>query len=287
VELAGEAARPRGLAVARVALAMPGRLQDKVALVTGAGCVGPGWGNGRATAVLFAREGAKVFAVDRDAEAMTETLARVAEFGGTIKPHTCNVTDGTSVKSMIDACLAAFGRIDVLVNNVGGSAAGGPVEMSEEVWDAQVDFNLKSVFLGCKHALPVMEQQGSGAIINIASSSGLRWTGSAQVAYAATKAGVIQLSRVVAVQYASKGIRVNTVVPGQLHTPMVETRLAKQRTGGDVEALLKSRLKRIPLGFAGDGRDTANAALFLASDEARFITGAEIVVDGGMTVRCD
>ena len=173
------------------------------------------------------------------------------------------------------------------MNNVGGSAAGGPVEMSEEVWDAQVDFNLKSVFLGCKHALPVMERQGSGAIINIASSSGIRWTGSAQVAYAATKAGVIQLSRVVAVQYAAKGIRVNTVVPGQLHTPMVETRLAKQRTGGDVEALLKSRLKRIPLGFAGDGRDTANAALFLASDEARFITGAEIVVDGGMTIRCD
>jgi NAD(P)-dependent dehydrogenase (short-subunit alcohol dehydrogenase family) len=132
-----------------------------------------------------------------------------------------------------------------------------------------------------------MERQGSGAIINIASSSGLRWTGSAQVAYAATKAGVIQLSRVVAVQYAPKGVRVNTIVPGQLHTPMVETRLAKQRAGGDVEALLKSRLKRIPLGFAGDGRDTANAALFLASDEARFITGTEIVVDGGMTIRCD
>jgi NAD(P)-dependent dehydrogenase (short-subunit alcohol dehydrogenase family) len=175
----------------------------------------------------------------------------------------------------------------VLVNNVGGSAAGGPVEMSEEVWDAQVDFNLKSVFLGCKHVLPVMERQGGGAIVNIASTSGLRWTGAAQVAYAATKAGVIQLSRVVAAQYASKNIRVNTVVPGQLHTPMVEARLAKQRAGGDVEALLKSRLERIPLGFAGDGRDTANAALFLASDEARFITGTEIVVDGGMTIRCD
>jgi len=115
----------------------------------------------------------------------------------------------------------------------------------------------------------------------------LRWTGSAQVAYAATKAAVIQLSRVVAVQYASKGIRVNTVVPGQLHTPMVEARLARERAGGNVEALLASRVKRIPLGFAGDGRDTANAALFLASDEARFITGTEIVVDGGMTVRCD
>jgi hypothetical protein len=158
--------------------------------------------------------------------------------------------------------------------------------MTEEVWDAQVDLNLKSVFLGCKHVLPVMERQGGGAIVNIASTSGMRWTGAAQVAYAATKAGVIQLSRVVAVQYAAKGIRVNTVVPGQLHTPMVEVRLAKQRAGGDVEALLRQRQARIPLPFMGDGRDTANAALFLASDEARFVTGTEIVVDGGMTARC-
>ena len=259
------------------------RLKDRVAIVTGAGSVGPGWGNGRATAVRFAEEGARVFAVDRDSKSLSETVGHA----GSAKTHICDVTDGSAVKRMVEACLDAFGRLDILVNNVGGSAAGGPVEMSEEVWDAQVDYNLKSVFLGCKHALPVMERQGSGVIINIASTSGLRFTGSAQVAYAATKAGVIQLSRVVAAQYASKNIRVNTVVPGQLHTPMVEARLAKQRAGGDVEALLKSRLKRIPLGFAGDGRDTANAALFLASDEARFITGAEIVVDGGMTIRCD
>lgn len=262
---------------------MGSRLKGKVAIVTGAGSVGPGWGNGRATVVRFVEEGAKVLAVDRNEEHLKETL----KHSSSIRPHLCDVTDGKAIKQMVDACVEHFGRLDILVNNVGGSAAGGPVEMSEETWDAQVDYNLKSVFLGCKHALPVMERQKSGAIINIASSSGLRWTGSAQVAYAATKAGVIQLSRVVAVQYAPRGIRVNTVVPGQLHTPMVETRLAKQRTGGDVEALLKSRLKRIPLGFAGDGRDTANAALFLASDEARFITGAEIVVDGGMTIRCD
>jgi NAD(P)-dependent dehydrogenase (short-subunit alcohol dehydrogenase family) len=159
--------------------------------------------------------------------------------------------------------------------------------MSEEVWDSQVDHNLKSVFLTLKYVLPIMEKQKKGVVVNIASTSGLRWTGSAQVGYAATKAGVIQLSRVVAVQYADRGIRVNSVIPGQLHTPMVEARLAKQRTGGDVEALLKSRLKRIPIGFMGDGRDTANAALFLASDEARFITGTEIVVDGGMVARCD
>jgi len=266
---------------------MAGRLQDRVAIITGAGCVGPGWGNGRATAVLFAREGAKVFGVDRDTSAMAETVDRARELGGEISTHQCDVTVGAEVAAMVGACRAAFGRVDVLVNNVGGSAAGGPVEMTEEVFDAQVDLNLKSVLLACKNVLPLMETQGGGAIVNVASASGIRWTGSAQVAYAATKAGVIQFSRVVAVQYANKGIRVNTIVPGQMHTPMVEARLARQRTGGDVEALLKSRLARIPLGFAGDGRDIANAALFLASDEARFITGTEIIVDGGMTARCD
>jgi len=262
---------------------MGSRLKDKVAIVTGAGSVGPGWGNGRATTVRFAEEGARVFAVDRDARTLKETLDKAPG----IAAYFCDVMDSGAVAAMVRACVDRFGRVDVLVNNVGGSAPGGPVEMSEDVWDAQVDLNLKSVFLGCKHVLPVMERQGGGAIVNIASTSGLRWGGSAQVAYAATKAGVIQLTRVVAVQYAPKRIRVNTVVPGQLHTPMVEARLARQRTGGDVDALLASRLKRIPLGFAGDGRDTANAVLFLASDEARFITGAELVVDGGMTVRCD
>ena len=266
---------------------MTKRLQDRIAIVTGAGSVGPGWGNGRATVVRFAEEGAKVFAVDRDAARLEETVARVREVGGEVLTHESDVTDSRSVSAMVEACIKAWGRIDVLVNNVGGSAAGGPAEMPEEVWDAQVDFNLKSVFLTCKFCLPIMERQGGGAIVNVASTSGLRWTGAAQVAYAATKAGVIQLSRVVAVQYATRGIRVNTVVPGQLHTPMVEARLAKQRAGGDVEALLRQRQARIPLGFMGDGRDTANAALFLASDEARFITGTEIVVDGGMTVRCD
>jgi NAD(P)-dependent dehydrogenase (short-subunit alcohol dehydrogenase family) len=259
-------------------------LAGKVAIVTGAGSVGPGWGNGRAIAVRFAEEGARVFGVDVSEERLAETLARASN---NITTQICDVTDGKAVAAMVAACLERFGRIDILVNNVGGSAPGGPVEMSEEVWDSQVDLNLKSVFLGCKHVLPVMERQQGGAIVNLASTSGLRWSGSAHVAYAATKAGILQLSRAVAAQYAAKGIRVNTVVPGQLHTPLVEARLAHQRAGGDVQALLASRKRRIPLGFAGDGRDTASAALFLASDEARFITGAEIVVDGGMTIRCD
>ena len=263
------------------------RLENKVSLVTGAGSVGPGWGNGRAIAVRFAQEGAKIFAVDRDAERMRETVQLVRDAGGDIETASCDVTQSDAIAAAVASCMDRFGRIDVLVNNVGGSAAGGPVEMTEEVWDAQIDHNLKSVFLTCKHVLPIMEKQAVGAIVNIASTSGTRWTGSAQVAYASTKAGVIQFSRVVAVQYAKTGIRVNTVVPGQLYTPMVDVRLAKQRTGGDVTVLLAQRQARIPLPFMGDGRDTANAALFLASDEARFVTGTEIVVDGGMSVRCD
>ncbi|MBN9048220.1 MAG: SDR family oxidoreductase [Rhizobiales bacterium] len=266
---------------------MAGRLDGKVALITGAGCVGPGWGNGRAAAVLFAREGAKIFAVDRDADAMTETLARIRDAGGTVETHTCDVTDSAAVAAMVAACQGAFGRIDILVNNVGGSAPGGVAELSEDVWDRQIDYNLGSVFLACKHVIPVMIAQGGGAIVNTSSTSGLRYTGAPQVGYAATKAAIIQFSRVTAVQYAKHKIRVNTVVPGQMHTPMVEARLAKQRAGGDVDELLRQRVARIPLGFMGDGRDTANAALFLASDEARFITGTEIVVDGGMTARCD
>jgi NAD(P)-dependent dehydrogenase (short-subunit alcohol dehydrogenase family) len=263
------------------------RFEGKVALVTGAGCIGPGWGNGRAIAVRLAEEGATVVAVDREPGRLQETIERAAAAGATIRTVSCDVTDAAAVAAMVRRTIDSAGRIDVLVNNVGGSAAGGPVEMTEEVFDAQVDHNLKSVFLVCKHVLPAMEARRAGAIVNVSSASGLRWTGAAQVAYAATKAGVIQFSRVVAVQYASAGIRVNCVVPGQLHTPMVEARLAKQRAGGDVEALLRQRLARIPLGFMGDGRDTAAAVAFLASDDARFITGTELVVDGGMTARCD
>ena len=266
---------------------MAGRLEGKIAFITGAGSVGPGWGNGRATAVRFAQEGARVFATDIDLARLDETINLAGEFKRNIKTGVLDVTKSSAIEESIQACIREFGTLDILVNIVGGSAKGGPLEMTEEAWDAQVDFNLKSVFLTCKYALPEMIKKESGAIVNLASTSGIRWTGSAQIAYASTKAAVIQFSKVLAIQYAKQNIRVNTVVPGQLHTPMVETRLAKQRVGGDVELLLKQRQSRIPLPFMGDGRDTANAALFLASDEARFITGTEIIVDGGMSARCD
>jgi NAD(P)-dependent dehydrogenase (short-subunit alcohol dehydrogenase family) len=266
---------------------MTGRLAGKIAIVTGAGSVGPGWGNGRAISTRFAEEGARLFLVDREMAHLEETVERVEPTGAEFELLEADVTDPASIKRLVASCVERFGAIDILVNNVGGSAAGGVVELDTEVWDSQIRSNLSSVFLTCKEVIPVMIENGRGAIVNLASASGIRYSGAPQVAYAAAKAGVIQLSRVTAVQYAPFGIRVNTVIPGQLHTPMVEVRLAGQRAGGDVEALLKSRVARIPIGFAGDGRDTANAALFLASDEARFVTGAEIVVDGGMTIRCD
>lgn len=263
------------------------RLEGKVAIVTGAGCVGPGWGNGRAIAYRFAQEGAKVFAVDRSTDSMAETLEKVRDVGGDITPWQCDVTESAAVERLVQACRDTYGRIDILVNNVGGPRPGGAGTLSEEDWDQQIELNLKTVFLLGRHVIPVMEAQGGGAIVNIASTSGIRWTGAAQVGYAAAKGGIIQYGRVAAVELAKKGIRVNSVLPGQLHTPLVDAFLASMQSGGDVQTLLDRRQKRIPLPFMGDGIDTANAVLFLASDEARFITGTELVVDGGMSARCD
>ncbi|WP_460061944.1 SDR family NAD(P)-dependent oxidoreductase [Streptomyces sp. YKOK-I1] len=264
-----------------------GRLEGRIAVIGGAGSVGPGWGNGRATAVIFAREGATVFLADRDKESLEVTARQIREEGGTAHTAVLDVTEPEAVQDYFAECERLAGRIDVLVNNVGGSRAGGVVDLGLADWESQLRTNLTSAFLACKYAVPAMRRAGGGAIVNTASASGLRWTGAAQVGYAAAKAAVIQLSRVTAVEFAPDNIRVNTVVPGQLHTPMVEARLARQRAGGDVEKLLAQRQARIPLGFMGDGRDTAYAALFLASAEARFVTGTEIVVDGGMTARCD
>jgi len=165
---------------------MDGRLQDRIAIVTGAGCIGPGWGNGRATAVRFAEEGARIFAVDRDLDSVTETVERVKAGGGEIVTHQCDVTGAASVEIMVKTCVERFGRIDVLVNNVGGSAPGGPVDMPEEIWDRQIDFNLKTGFLGCKYGRPHMEAQGKGAVVNVSSVAGLRMnTGRVHSAYSA------------------------------------------------------------------------------------------------------
>jgi NAD(P)-dependent dehydrogenase (short-subunit alcohol dehydrogenase family) len=256
----------------------------KVAFVAGAGSVGPGWGNGKATAVLFARQGAKVFGTDINLEAAEETRALIQKEGGTCVVAKYDMTEGAQVKAAVDTCMENFGRIDVLVNNVGGSAPGDPVTMSEEVWDEQIDHNLKTAFLGCKYVLPVMERQGSGAIVNISSVAALSHQvgGRTNVAYAATKAGLMAFTRSTAIAYVKKGIRVNTVVAGTMHTPLVEHRLVKQLGTGAAE-LIARRHAAVPIGRMGDAWDVANAVVFLASDEAGYITATQLVVDGGLT----
>jgi NAD(P)-dependent dehydrogenase (short-subunit alcohol dehydrogenase family) len=258
-------------------------LAGKVALVSGAGSVADGWGNGRATAALLARQGAKVLATDRDPAALERTRAIIEEEGNTCIARVADALDSQQVKDAVDACVAEWGRLDILVNNVGGSEPGGPVEMSEEIFDQQIDYNLKTVFLGCKHVLPIMERQKKGAIVNLSSAAALRdHLGRTHVGYSASKAGVIQLSRSIAVKYAPLGVRVNTVVPGLMNTPLVRHRLAGQIGNNDAETLIADRNRRVPMGHMGDAWDVAHTVLFLASDEARFITATEIVVDGGM-----
>lgn len=261
-------------------------LTGKVAFVSGAGSVGPRggtvWGNGKASAVLLARRGAKIFATDIDPGAVAETAAIIAGEGGICVTHEGDATQTGQVKAAVDACLARFGRIDILLNNVGGSAPGGAAEMTEEVWHRQMRMNLDTVFFGCHHVIPVMLGQGGGVIVNLSSVAGLRHIGRDHVAYSAAKAGIIQFTRATAITYARQGIRANTVVPGLMHTPLVEARLAGQVADGDAERLIAARNAQVPMGRMGDAWDVAHAVLYLASDEARYVTGTEIVVDGGL-----
>lgn len=259
-------------------------LTGKVAMVAGAGSVGPGWSNGRATAVLLARQGAVICALDRDPASLAETRSLIEAEGGRCVARPCDMTSADDVASAVQACLGAFGRIDILVNNVGGSAPGDPVSMTEAVWDAQMDHNLKTAFLGCKYVLPVMVEQRAGAIVNLSSVAGLRMGSErVHVAYSASKAGILGFTKSVALAHAKHGIRCNTVVPGLMHTPLVEARLAKSIAGGDAAALIAQRNAMVPMGRMGDAWDVAHCVLFLVSDEAKYVTAAEIVVDGGLT----
>ena len=264
---------------------MAGRLQDKVAIVTGAGSSGPGWGNGKATAVLFAREGAKVFCTDIDTTALAETLNLILGEGGEAAAQVADVSLADHVAAIVQSCLDRFGRVDILHNNVGIVEVGGPVETTEAGWDRVVDVNLKSMFLTCKHVLPSMVAQGGGAIVNISSIAGIRWTGVPYVSYSATKAAVLGFTRSVALEYAKQGIRANTILPGLLNTPMIVEPLKGAYGQGDVQKMVEVRDAQCPMGHMGDAWDVAYAALFLASDEAKYITGAELVVDGGITAK--
>ena len=265
---------------------MTGRLRDKVALILGAGSVGPGFGNGKATALLFAREGARVFGIDRNADALAETGSVIEAEGGAFAGEVADVTRPGDLDATVAACLERFGRIDVLVNNVGGSAPGDPVSMADEVWARQLEINLTYVFQSCKRVIPIMVGQGGGAIVNLASIAALRFFGPDVVAYAAAKAALIQFSRVTAVRYAPQNVRINVVIPGLMNTPLVKARLVGERGGGDAEKLIAARHRQVPMGRMGDGFDVAEAVLFLASDAAKYITATELTVDGGLSASC-
>src|SRR3954454_9408225 len=263
------------------------RLEGKIAVVVGAGSIGPGWGNGKATAVMFAREGAQVFCVDRNAAAAEETVKIIASEGGNATAFTADVSRGAEVEAMVEACLSSYGRIDVLDNNVGIAEVGSVVEVSEASWDHVFAVNLKSAFLTMKHVIPIMAGQGGGSIINISSIASIRHVGISYVSYNASKAAMNQMTRSTAVEFASKHVRVNAILPGLMKTPMVEhsAGLAQSYAKGDVEAMWRARNAQVPMGHMGDAWDVANAALFLASDESKYVTGIELVVDGGVTLK--
>ena len=260
-----------------------GRLRDRVAIVFGAGSVGEGWGNGKAAAVAYAREGAHVIAVDREQGAAEATVAIVDELQGRARAYAADVTSSDSVKAVVDDVLARHGRIDVLHNNVGTTIMGGPVELTEAQWDTMFDVNLKSAFLTCKHVLPAMLHQGRGVITNISSVAAIRYTGYPYSAYYGAKAGVNQFTVGLAVEHARHGIRANAIMPGLMNTPLIYQQISGQYA--DAAAMAKARDEACPMGRMGTGWDIAKAAVFLASDEASYITGVCLPVDGGLTCR--
>ena len=263
------------------------RVRDKVAVIVGAGqSPGTGIGNGRATAMLLAREGATVLCVDRDHGSALETANMIRDEGGTAEPFEADVTDEMALQGAVGDCVARWRRLDILHNNVGISVAGGDAsatEITTEAFDRIIAVNLRGTVMACKHALPIMREQKSGAIINISSIAAVEnypW-----VAYKASKSAMVAYTQQIAIQNAEHGIRANVILPGLMDTPMaVDTRAAAW--GRPREDIAAERDARVPLGNKmGTGWDVAHAALFLASNEAGFITGAALPVDGGASCR--
>ncbi|KWF06457.1 SDR family NAD(P)-dependent oxidoreductase [Burkholderia pseudomultivorans] len=270
------------------------KLEGRHVVLFGAGAaveVGKGWslqqesdlvyGVGKATALIYGRHGAVVTCVDVDFDAASATVELIRREGGQAFALACNATRSDEVKETIERSLAYNGRIDVLHNNIGIARMGGPVECPEETFDEVIAVNLKSVYLTCKWALPVMERQESGAIVNISSFAANRFT-VPWIGYAASKGGVNAMTMGIAAQYAPMGIRCNAIAPGLLSTPMVQ--LAHKDNHDGLLEMMRARDESIPMRWQGEGWDVGEAAAFLASDEARFITGQVLVVDGGSTV---
>jgi NAD(P)-dependent dehydrogenase (short-subunit alcohol dehydrogenase family) len=251
---------------------MAGRLKDKVAIVTGAGSRGPGLGNGKATAILFAREGAKVLCVDAELARAQETVREIEKEKGTAQAFAADVTRAAECRAMVDEAERRWGGLDILHNNVGVESRLDLMETTEEEWDRVMTIDLKSMLLATQAAVPAMERRGGGAITCVSSIAAI--VGHGRTAYAAAKAGVIGFVTSVAVQLGPKGIRVNGIAPGQVWTPMVE------RLGAEAR---ERRRKASPLGTEGSGWDVGWGAVYLASDEARWVTGHMLVIDAGLT----
>ena len=251
-------------------------LEGKVAIVTGGGAEGDGIGNGRAAAILLARAGARVLVVDQQLDLARRTVEMIANQGGSAAACAANVTDDAQCRAMVETALTKFGRLDLLDNNVGIASKGSVVEEDPQLWRRVMQVNVDSMFLASKHAIPAMiKTSGGGAIVNVASIAALRPRG--MTAYSTSKGAVIALTRAMAVDHGPQGIRVNCVAPGPVFTPMVAAQ-------GMSAAARERRRQASVLGMEGTGWDVGQAVRFLLSDQARFITGHTLVVDGGATL---
>jgi NAD(P)-dependent dehydrogenase (short-subunit alcohol dehydrogenase family) len=261
------------------------RLRDKVAIVVGGGQTsGDTIGNGRAAAIVFARQGAKVLVADRSLESARETAALIEKEGGVATAERCDITRDEDCSALVASCLSRWGRVDVLHNNVGiGTGDAGPASITDEAWENIFAVNVQGVMHTCRHALPVMRKQESGVILNVSSIAAVCGVG--LVAYKSSKAALNALTHAIATGNAKYGIRANGIMPGLINTPMAIESISQAR-GVAKEKLIADRDRAVPLkGGMGTAWDVAHAALFLASDEARFITGVILPVDGGQSAR--
>ena len=257
-------------------------LDGKVAIVTGCGSKGEGWGNGRAITTLLARQGAKVIGTDLNFKAAKNTQDFILKENNKCEIHEVNMSNKNDVDSFFKNVTNQHEKINILVNNVGRSEPGDPEVMDYDVWREQFSTNLDTAFFAIKQIIPTMKKNGGGSIVNISSVAGMRYVGKPQVGYSASKAALMQMTKTTAIIHAENKIRLNCVVPGLMHTPLVE-RLANKYADGKYEEFVKTRNNQVPMKKMGSSFDVANAVLFLASDEAKYITGTEIVVDGGLT----